>query len=92
MYNKNLPTYKKVLVDHRSKSLELRSHLLAASCMSQVESTGLLHRDPPRLGKACASLYSSGSFIVQNLLPESCTNSHSVRDIATWPAGALPTK
>jgi hypothetical protein len=79
-------------VDHRSKSLELRSHLLTTTSMSQVESTGLLHRDPLRLGKACVSLYSSGSFIVQNLLPESCTISHSVRDIASWPIGALLTK
>jgi hypothetical protein len=56
MYNKNLPTYKKVSVDRRSKSLEPQSHLLAAACMSWVESTRLLHKDPPRLGKSCANL------------------------------------
>jgi hypothetical protein len=36
MYNKNLPTYKRVLTDYRSKSLELQSHLLAVACMSRV--------------------------------------------------------
>jgi hypothetical protein len=51
MYNKNLPTYKKVLADYRSKSLEPRSHLLAVACMSWVKSTRLLHKDPPRMGK-----------------------------------------
>jgi hypothetical protein len=56
MYNKNLPTYKKVLTDRRSKSLELQSHLLIAAYMSRVESTLLLHKDPLRMGKACASL------------------------------------
>jgi hypothetical protein len=58
--NKNvqqkLPTYKKVLTDHCSKSLERQSHLLAAACMSHVESTRLLHKDSLRLGKACAGL------------------------------------
>jgi hypothetical protein len=92
MYNKNLPTYKKVLTDRRSKSVELQSHLLTAACMSQVESTRLLHNDPPRLWKYCAGLYSSGSFIVQNLLHESCVNSRSMHDIASWSVGALPTK
>jgi hypothetical protein len=56
MYNKKLPTYKKVLTDHRSNSLELWSHLLAAAYMSRVKSTRLLHKDSPRLGKACAGL------------------------------------
>jgi hypothetical protein len=51
-----LPTYKKVLTNHRSKSLELQSHLLAAACMSRVKSTQLLHIDPPRLGKAYTDL------------------------------------
>jgi hypothetical protein len=36
MYNKNLPTYKTILTDHRSKSLEFRSHLLATTYMSRV--------------------------------------------------------
>jgi hypothetical protein len=34
IYNKNLPTYKRVLTERRPKSLELRSHLLTAACMS----------------------------------------------------------
>jgi hypothetical protein len=34
----NLPTYKKVLIDHRSRNLELQSHLLDAVCMSHVDS------------------------------------------------------
>jgi hypothetical protein len=51
-----LPTYKRVLTDRHSKCLELRSHLLVAAYMSRVESTRLLHVDPPRLGKACAGL------------------------------------
>jgi hypothetical protein len=55
-YNKKLHTYKKVLADHCSKSLELQNHLLTAACMSQVESTRLHHKDPPMLGKACAYL------------------------------------
>jgi hypothetical protein len=55
MYKK-LPTYKKVLTDHHSTSLELRSHLLVAVCMSQVESLRLFQKAPPRLGKAYAGL------------------------------------
>jgi hypothetical protein len=38
-------------------NLEPRSHLLTATYMSRVESLGLLHKDPPRLGKACVGLY-----------------------------------
>jgi hypothetical protein len=30
--NKNLPTYKKVLADRHSKSLELQSHCLTVAC------------------------------------------------------------
>jgi hypothetical protein len=58
--NKNvqqkLPTYKRVLTDHHSKNLELWSHLLVVACMSRIESTRLLHKDPPKLGKVCADL------------------------------------
>jgi hypothetical protein len=56
MYNKKLPTYKNVLADRHSKSLELQSHLLVVACMNLVESARLLHKDPPRLVKACAGL------------------------------------
>jgi hypothetical protein len=35
MYNKKLPTYKMVLTGRHSKSLKLRNHLLAATCMSR---------------------------------------------------------
>jgi hypothetical protein len=56
MYNKKLPTYKKVLTNRDYKSLEHRSHLLIATFMSRVKSTRLLHKDPPRLEKACAGL------------------------------------
>jgi hypothetical protein len=51
-----LPTCKKVLTDHRSRSLELQSHISAVVCMSRVESPRLLHKDPPKLGKACVGL------------------------------------
>jgi hypothetical protein len=62
---------------------EPRSHLLAAAYMSQVESLRLLQKDPPKLGKACVGLWSFGSFKVRNLLPESCVNIRSMRDIAS---------
>jgi hypothetical protein len=48
--HQNLPTYKKVLTDHRSRNLDLRSHFLTAVYTSRVESFQLLHMDPPRLG------------------------------------------
>jgi hypothetical protein len=51
---KRLPTYKKVSTDHRSKNLELQSHLVVAVFMSLVESLQLFQKDPPRLEKACA--------------------------------------
>jgi hypothetical protein len=54
--NKRLPTYKKVLTDHCSRSLELQSHILIAVCMSLVESLRVFQKNPPRLGKACAGL------------------------------------
>jgi hypothetical protein len=44
------------LTDHRSKNLELWSHLLAAIYMNQVESFGSLHRDLPKLVKAYGGL------------------------------------
>jgi hypothetical protein len=50
MYIK-LPTYKKVIVDHHSMSLELQSHLRIAACTSQAESLGLHQKAPPKLGK-----------------------------------------
>jgi hypothetical protein len=49
MYIK-LPTYKNVLADHHSMSLELQSRLLITVCMSQAESLRLLQKAPPRLG------------------------------------------
>jgi hypothetical protein len=49
---KNLITYKRVLTDHPSKNLELQSHHHTAIYMNQVESSGSLHRDPPKLVKA----------------------------------------
>jgi hypothetical protein len=52
---KKLPT-KKVLTSHHSRSFELQSHLVTTVCMTWVESLWLLHKDPHRLGKACASL------------------------------------
>jgi hypothetical protein len=53
---KNLITYKRVLTDHCSKNLELRSHPLAAIYMNQVESSRPLHMDPPKLVKAYGGL------------------------------------
>jgi hypothetical protein len=46
MYIK-LPTYKKVVIDHRSKSLKLWSHLPIVVCTSQAESLPLLQEAPP---------------------------------------------
>jgi hypothetical protein len=89
---KKLPTYRKVFTDHRSMNSEPQIHLLAAAYMSQVESLRLLQKDPPRAGKACVGLWSFGSFEVQNLVPESCVNIHSKRDIASWLVGAWPTR
>jgi hypothetical protein len=71
---KNLPTHKKVLADHHFKNLELQSHLLIVVYMNLAESLRLLHKDPPRLGIACASLLLFGSFVVQNLPPENYMN------------------
>jgi hypothetical protein len=51
MYIK-LSTYKKVVVDHRSMSLELQSCVPVAVCMSQAKSFRLLQRVLPTLGKA----------------------------------------
>jgi hypothetical protein len=48
---KTLITYKRVLVDHHSKNLELWSHPLTAVYMNQVESSRPHHRDPPKLVK-----------------------------------------
>jgi hypothetical protein len=70
---------------------EPQSHLLAAAYMSWVESLRLLHKDPPKLGRACVGLWSFGSFRVQNLLLECCVNVRSTRDIASWLVGAWPT-
>jgi hypothetical protein len=92
--NKNvqkIPTYRKVLTDHHSMNSEPQSHLLATAYMSQVESLRLHQKDSPRLRKACVSLWSFGSFEVRNHLPENCVNICSVRDMASWHAGAWPT-
>jgi hypothetical protein len=48
--------YKKVIVDHRSKSLELLSRLPIAVYMSQTESLRLLQKAPPKLSKAYVGL------------------------------------
>jgi hypothetical protein len=85
---KNLTTYRKVLSDDRSMNSEPQSHLLAAAYMSRVESLRLVQKDPPRLEKACIGLWLFGSFKVQNLLPESCVNICSPRDITSWFVGA----
>jgi hypothetical protein len=63
MYKK-LTTYRKVLIDHRSMNLEPRIHLLAVAYMSWVESLRLLQKDPPKLEKACVSLWLFGPFKV----------------------------
>jgi hypothetical protein len=76
---------------HHSMNSEPRSYLLPAAYMSQVESLWLLRRDPPRMGKACVSLWSFGSFKVQSLLPESCVNICSACDITSWLVGAWST-
>jgi hypothetical protein len=55
MYTKLL-TYKKVAVDHRSKSLELLIHLPAIVYMSQAKSLQLLQKAPTKLGKAYGGL------------------------------------
>jgi hypothetical protein len=55
MYTK-LPTYKKVVVDQHSKSLELMSHLPASVYTSQAESLQLLQKTSPKSGKAYANL------------------------------------
>jgi hypothetical protein len=46
MYTK-LPTYKKVIIDHRSRSLKLQSRLPIIVCMSHAESLQLLQKAPP---------------------------------------------
>jgi hypothetical protein len=92
MYKRKLPTYKKVLTDHRSMNLEPRSHHLTTTYMSQVESPRLLGRDPPGLGKAYVGLWPFGSFEVQNLLPESCVTIRSAHDIASGLVGAWLTR
>jgi hypothetical protein len=56
MYNKNVTTYKRALTDHCSKNLELWSHPPAAIYTNQAESSGSLHRDPPKLVKAYGGL------------------------------------
>jgi hypothetical protein len=49
---KNLITYKRVLTDHHSWNLEIRSHPLTAIYTNETESSGPLHRAPPKLVKA----------------------------------------
>jgi hypothetical protein len=45
-------------------NLEPRIHLLAVAYMSWVESLRLLQKDPPKLEKACVSLWLFGPFKV----------------------------
>jgi hypothetical protein len=56
MYSKSGMTKKRALTDHRSKNLDLWSHPLTAIYIDQVESSGSLHRDRPKLVKAYGSL------------------------------------
>ncbi len=49
---KNLITYKRVLTDHCSKNLELRSHPLITTNTNRAESPRLIHRGVHKLVKA----------------------------------------